>query len=40
MREGYAGVCLKPLQFNCWNQNDPNYAYLSGAKQIPAAQFA
>lgn len=38
--EGYAGVCLKPWQFNCWNQNDPNYAYLSGAKQIPAAQFA
>lgn len=38
--EGYAGVCLKPWQFSCWNQNDPNYAYLSGAKPIPAAQFA
>ncbi|ROM79306.1 hypothetical protein BK654_08030 [Pseudomonas brassicacearum] len=21
--EGYAGVCLKPYQFICWNQNDP-----------------
>ena len=38
--EGYAVVCLKPWQFSCWNQNDPNYAYLSGAKAIPAAQFA
>ncbi|MHC8404283.1 cell wall hydrolase [Pseudomonas sp. TMB3-21] len=38
--EGYAVVCLKPLQFSCWNQNDPNYAYLSGAKPIPAREFA
>ena len=38
--EGYAGVCLKPWQFSCWNNNDPNYAYLSGAKPIPAAQYA
>lgn len=38
--EGYTGVCLKPWQFSCWNKNDPNYAYLSGAKPIPAAQFA
>ncbi|KJH75364.1 cell wall hydrolase [Pseudomonas sp. ES3-33] len=38
--EGYAGVCLKPWQFSCWNKNDPNYAYLSGAKPIPAAQYA
>lgn len=38
--EGYAEVCLKPWQFSCWNQNDPNYVYLSGAKPIPAAQFA
>lgn len=38
--EGYAGVCLKPWQFSCWNKNDPNYAYLSGAKAIPAAQFS
>lgn len=37
--EGYAGVCLKPWQFSCWNQNDPNYAYLSGAKPIPKGQF-
>ena len=38
--EGYAGVCLKAWQFSCWNKNDPNYAYLSGAKPIPAAQYA
>ncbi|MFT8135469.1 hypothetical protein ACMYLZ_23150, partial [Salmonella enterica subsp. enterica serovar Enteritidis] len=38
--EGYAGVGLKPGRFSCWNKNDPNYAYLSGAKPIPAAQFA
>jgi spore germination cell wall hydrolase CwlJ-like protein len=37
--EGYAGVCLKPWQFSCWNSNDPNYAFLSGAKPIPAGQF-
>lgn len=38
--EGYAGVCLKARQFSCWNQNDPNYAYVCGVKPIPAAQFA
>lgn len=38
--EGYAGVCLKPYQFSCWNKNDPNYPYLSGARPIPAAEFA
>lgn len=38
--EGYAGVCLKPYQFSCWNKNDPNYPYLSGAKPIPPKQFA
>lgn len=38
--EGYAGVCLKPWQFSCWNKNDLNYAYLSGAKPIPTAQYA
>lgn len=38
--EGYAGVCQKPYQFSCWNKNDPNYAYLSGLKPIPAAQYA
>ena len=38
--EGYAGVCQKPYQFSCWNRNDPNYAYLSGAKPIPPAQYA
>ncbi|MCE0464918.1 cell wall hydrolase [Pseudomonas uvaldensis] len=38
--EGYAGVCLKPYQFSCWNQNDPNYPFLSGAKPIPPKQIA
>lgn len=38
--EGYAGVCQKAWQFSCWNKNDPNFAYLSGAKQIPAREFA
>ncbi|EJM70450.1 Cell Wall Hydrolase [Pseudomonas sp. GM49] len=38
--EGYTGVCQKPYQFSCWNRNDPNFAYLSGAKQIPSREFA
>lgn len=38
--EGYTGVCQRPYQFSCWNTNDPNYLYLSGAKEIPAAEFA
>ena len=38
--EGYAGVCLKPWQFSCWNKNDPNYPYLSGTKPIPFREFA
>jgi spore germination cell wall hydrolase CwlJ-like protein len=38
--EGYAGVCQKPYQFSCWNKSDPNFAYLSGAKQIPFREFA
>ncbi|PXX59539.1 Cell Wall Hydrolase [Pseudomonas sp. LAMO17WK12:I10] len=38
--EGYAGVCQAPYQFSCWNKNDPNYPFLSGAKPIPAGQFA
>ncbi|MCH4880162.1 cell wall hydrolase [Pseudomonas sp. TMW22090] len=38
--EGYAGVCLKPWQFSCWNKSDPNHGYLSGEKQIPAGQYA
>lgn len=38
--EGYAGVCQTPYQFSCWNKNDPNYAYLSGAKQIPFRELA
>ena len=38
--EGYAGVCLKPYQFSCWNKSDPNYLYLSGAKPIPFRELA
>lgn len=37
--EGYAGVCLAKKQFSCWNTNDPNYPYLSGAKPIPAREL-
>jgi N-acetylmuramoyl-L-alanine amidase len=37
--EGYTGVCQKPYQFSCWNKNDPNYPFLSGAKPIPAAEL-
>ena len=38
--EGYAGVCLKPYQFSCWNKNDPNFPFLSGAKLIPVGEMA
>jgi spore germination cell wall hydrolase CwlJ-like protein len=38
--EGYARVCQKPYQFSCWNKNDPNFAYLSGAKPIPFRELA
>ena len=38
--EGYAGVCLKPYQFSCWNRNDPNFAYLSGEKDISFRELA
>ena len=38
--EGYAGVCQARYQFSCWNKNDPNYPYLSGAKPIPVGEMA
>jgi spore germination cell wall hydrolase CwlJ-like protein len=38
--EGYTGVCQKPYQFSCWNKNDPNYPFLSGARQIPFRELA
>ena len=38
--EGYIGVCRKPWQFSCWNRNDPNYSYVSGARPIPQEQLA
>lgn len=37
--EGYTKVCLKPWQFSCWNKDDANYKYLSGAKKIPEVQY-
>ncbi len=27
-------VCLKPKQFSCWNENDPNYAHLKGEELL------
>lgn len=38
--EGYAGVCQAKRQFSCWNSNDPNFAYLSGARRIPFRELA
>lgn len=38
--EGYAGVCQAPYRFSCWNKNDPNYPFLSGAKPIPIGEMA
>lgn len=38
--EGYVGVCQKPYQFSCLNRNDPNYQFLSGARQIPFRELA
>ncbi|WP_439878845.1 cell wall hydrolase [Pseudomonas prosekii] len=38
--EGYAGVCLAPYQFSCWNKTDPNFAYLSSANKIPFRELA
>ncbi len=37
--EGYIAVCLKPWQFSCWNENDPNYAKLM-AVELPDPQFS
>ena len=38
--EGYVGVCQAPRQFSCWNKNDPNRPYLTGAKAIPETEYA
>lgn len=38
--EGYAGVSLKPYQFNCCNKADPNYQFLISVKQIPFRELA
>ena len=32
--EGYAGVCLKPWQYSCWNANDPNRKLLEGLTDL------
>lgn len=38
--EGYNDVCRKAYQFSCWNRNDPNFPFLSGAKAIGDRLFA
>lgn len=44
--EGYVGVCLKPKQFSCWNDTDPNastvYAVAEGmlTRQVMGATIA
>jgi len=38
--EGYAGVCQAKYQFSCWNKNDPNFPFLSGARDIPFRELA
>jgi spore germination cell wall hydrolase CwlJ-like protein len=38
--EGYAGVCQAKYQFSCWNKSDPNYPFLSGAREIPFRELA
>ncbi|KFE57839.1 cell wall hydrolase [Pseudomonas syringae] len=38
--EGYAAVCQTAWQFSCWNRNDQNYQYLSGATPIPFRELA
>lgn len=30
---GYLGVCLKPKQFSCWNEDDPNKPLLLSAAE-------
>jgi N-acetylmuramoyl-L-alanine amidase len=43
--KGYSGVCLKPKQFSCWNEDDPNRPLLlsaaesliSGSQVLPRA---
>ena len=31
--EGVIGVCLKPWQFSCWNDNDPNLSKLKAVTE-------
>lgn len=31
--EGIIGVCCKPWQFSCWNENDPNRAKMIALKE-------
>lgn len=33
-------MCQKPYRFSCWNKNDPNFLFLSGARQIPFRELA
>ena len=36
---GWAGVCLRPWQFSCWNENDPNLAKLQKADVERSAEL-
>ncbi|WP_213881684.1 cell wall hydrolase [Pseudomonas sp. dw_358] len=38
--EGWAGVCQAPYQFSCWNRDDPNYPWVSGAQPILPTELA
>lgn len=31
---GFEGVCLKPFQFSCWNEKDPNRRMLLALDQV------
>lgn len=37
---GVAEVCLKPRQFSCWNEDDPNREKVAGATPPPCPRFA
>ena len=34
-----AGVCLKPLQFSCWNKSDPNSQILANLPYSASSRY-
>lgn len=32
--DGWAGVCLRPRQFSCWNHKDPNVAVITSPQRF------